>query len=173
MVGPVSAFGGSRAWRRSWHGAMAARPQSPAGARGKPPTTSTQGRANLNSQVRNIADSHCRGSSDLGKKITVARGESRAEDPQHRCRPAQLVCPDVTAGQGIGTKASWSQPTARRAGTWKDLTDNVNERRRTSRQLRDVSKVATRSPREPDQQLPVQAQAKLSRAKRRQPMTDQ
>jgi HAMP domain-containing protein/CheY-like chemotaxis protein/signal transduction histidine kinase len=107
--------------------------------------------ANLTSQVRNIADvttAVARG--DLSKKITVdARGEILELKNTVNTMVDQLssFASEVTrVAKEVGTEGQLGGQADVRgvAGTWKDLTDNVNELAgNLTVQLRDVSKVAT------------------------------
>jgi HAMP domain-containing protein/CheY-like chemotaxis protein/signal transduction histidine kinase len=107
--------------------------------------------SNLTSQVRNIADvttAVARG--DLSKKITVdVKGEILELKNTINTMVDQLgsFASEVTrVAREVGTegKLGGQAQVAGVAGTWKDLTDNVNQLAgNLTVQLRDVSKVAT------------------------------
>ena len=90
---------------------------------------------NLTTQVRNIAEvTTAVANGDLSQKITVdvARRDPRAEEhDQHDGRPAVARSPT----RSRAWRARWAPKEARRpgarsrasSGTWKDLTDNVNQ----------------------------------------------
>ena len=88
---------------------------------------------NLTAQVRNIADvTTAVAKGDLSKKITVdvQRRDPRAQGHhQHDGRPAQRARGEVTrVAHEVGTEGKLGGQADVRgvAGTWKDLTDNVN-----------------------------------------------
>ena len=130
--------------------------------------------ANLTSQVRNIADvttAVARG--DLGKKITVdARGEILELKNTVNTMVDQLssFASEVTrVAKEVGTEGKLGGQADVRgvAGTWKDLTDNVNELAgNLTVQLRDVSKVATAiASGDLNQKITVQAQGEILQIK--------
>src|SRR5687767_5485412 len=130
--------------------------------------------ANLTSQVRNIADvttAVARG--DLGKKITVdARGEILELKNTVNTMVDQLssFASEVTrVAKEVGTEGKLGGQADVRgvAGTWKDLTDNVNElASNLTVQLRDVSKVATAiATGDLNQKITVQAQGEILQIK--------
>jgi HAMP domain-containing protein/CheY-like chemotaxis protein/GAF domain-containing protein len=107
--------------------------------------------ANLTSQVRNIADvTTAVANGDLSKKITVdVKGEIQALKDTINTMVDQLssFASEVTrVAKEVGTegKLGGQADVKGVAGTWKDLTDNVNAMAgNLTVQLRDVSKVAT------------------------------
>ena len=130
--------------------------------------------ANLTNQVRNIADvttAVARG--DLGKKITVdARGEILELKNTVNTMVDQLssFASEVTrVAKEVGTEGKLGGQADVRgvAGTWKDLTDNVNELAgNLTVQLRDVSKVATAiASGDLNQKITVQAQGEILQIK--------
>jgi HAMP domain-containing protein/CheY-like chemotaxis protein len=130
--------------------------------------------ANLTSQVRNIADvttAVARG--DLSKKITVdARGEILELKNTVNTMVDQLssFASEVTrVAKEVGTEGQLGGQADVRgvAGTWKDLTDNVNElAANLTVQLRDVSKVATAiATGDLNQKITVQAQGEILQIK--------
>jgi HAMP domain-containing protein/CheY-like chemotaxis protein len=130
--------------------------------------------ANLTSQVRNIADvttAVARG--DLSKKITVdARGEILELKNTVNTMVDQLssFASEVTrVAKEVGTEGQLGGQADVRgvAGTWKDLTDNVNELAgNLTVQLRDVSKVATAiASGDLNQKITVQAQGEILQIK--------
>src|SRR5688500_9773472 len=130
--------------------------------------------ANLTSQVRNIADvttAVARG--DLSKKITVdARGEILELKNTVNTMVDQLssFASEVTrVAKEVGTEGKLGGQADVRgvAGTWKDLTDNVNELAgNLTVQLRDVSKVATAiATGDLNQKITVQAQGEILQIK--------
>jgi len=130
--------------------------------------------ANLTSQVRNIADvttAVARG--DLSKKITVdARGEILELKNTVNTMVDQLssFASEVTrVAKEVGTEGKLGGQADVRgvAGTWKDLTDNVNELAgNLTVQLRDVSKVATAiASGDLNQKITVQAQGEILQIK--------
>ena len=148
-------------------------PASP--ARGKTSlTTSITLASNLTNQVRNIADvttAVARG--DLSKKITVdARGEILELKNTVNTMVDQLssFASEVTrVAKEVGTEGKLGGQADVRgvAGTWKDLTDNVNELAgNLTVQLRDVSKVATAiASGDLNQKITVQAQGEILQIK--------
>jgi HAMP domain-containing protein len=89
--------------------------------------------ANLTGQVRGIADVVTAvATGDLSKKITVTgrRRDAGAEiHHQHNGRSAELLrlgSDPCGARGGLGRKARGQAQVQGVAGTWKDLTDNVN-----------------------------------------------
>jgi HAMP domain-containing protein len=130
--------------------------------------------ANLTSQVRNIADvttAVARG--DLSLKITVdARGEILELKNTVNTMVDQLssFASEVTrVAKEVGTEGQLGGQADVRgvAGTWKDLTDNVNELAgNLTVQLRDVSKVATAiASGDLNQQITVQARGEILQIK--------
>ncbi|HXG56315.1 MAG TPA: HAMP domain-containing protein [Vicinamibacterales bacterium] len=107
--------------------------------------------SNLTSQVRNIADvTTAVANGDLSKKITVdVRGEILELKDTINTMVDQLssFASEVTrVAKEVGTEGKLGGQAEVRgvAGTWKDLTDNVNAMAgNLTVQLRDVSKVAT------------------------------
>ena len=129
---------------------------------------------NLTSQVRNIADvttAVARG--DLGKKITVdAKGEILELKNTVNTMVDQLssFASEVTrVAKEVGTEGQLGGQADVRgvAGTWKDLTDNVNElASNLTVQLRDVSKVATAiASGDLNQKITVQARGEILQIK--------
>ncbi len=129
---------------------------------------------NLTSQVRNIADvttAVARG--DLSKKITVdAKGEILELKNTVNTMVDQLssFASEVTrVAKEVGTEGKLGGQADVRgvAGTWKDLTDNVNELAgNLTVQLRDVSKVATAiATGDLNQKITVQAQGEILQIK--------
>ncbi len=130
--------------------------------------------SNLTNQVRNIADvttAVARG--DLSKKITVdARGEILELKNTVNTMVDQLssFASEVTrVAKEVGTEGKLGGQADVRgvAGTWKDLTDNVNELAgNLTVQLRDVSKVATAiASGDLNQKITVQAQGEILQIK--------
>ncbi|MGE3489240.1 MAG: HAMP domain-containing protein [Vicinamibacterales bacterium] len=130
--------------------------------------------SNLTNQVRNIADvttAVARG--DLSKKITVdARGEILELKSTVNTMVDQLssFASEVTrVAKEVGTEGQLGGQADVRgvAGTWKDLTDNVNELAgNLTVQLRDVSKVATAiATGDLNQKITVQAQGEILQIK--------
>jgi len=130
--------------------------------------------SNLTNQVRNIADvttAVARG--DLSKKITVdARGEILELKSTVNTMVDQLssFASEVTrVAKEVGTEGKLGGQADVRgvAGTWKDLTDNVNELAgNLTVQLRDVSKVATAiATGDLNQKITVQAQGEILQIK--------
>jgi len=130
--------------------------------------------SNLTNQVRNIADvttAVARG--DLSKKITVdARGEILELKNTVNTMVDQLssFASEVTrVAKEVGTEGQLGGQADVRgvAGTWKDLTDNVNELAgNLTVQLRDVSKVATAiASGDLNQKITVQAQGEILQIK--------
>jgi len=130
--------------------------------------------SNLTNQVRNIADvttAVARG--DLSKKITVdARGEILELKNTVNTMVDQLssFAAEVTrVAKEVGTEGKLGGQADVRgvAGTWKDLTDNVNELAgNLTVQLRDVSKVATAiASGDLNQKITVQAQGEILQIK--------
>jgi HAMP domain-containing protein/signal transduction histidine kinase/DNA-binding response OmpR family regulator len=130
--------------------------------------------SNLTNQVRNIADvttAVARG--DLSKKITVdARGEILELKNTVNTMVDQLssFASEVTrVAKEVGTEGKLGGQADVRgvAGTWKDLTDNVNElASNLTVQLRDVSKVATAiASGDLNQKITVQAQGEILQIK--------
>ncbi len=130
--------------------------------------------SNLTNQVRNIADvttAVARG--DLSKKITVdARGEILELKNTVNTMVDQLssFASEVTrVAKEVGTEGKLGGQADVRgvAGTWKDLTDNVNELAgNLTVQLRDVSKVATAiATGDLNQKITVQAQGEILQIK--------
>ncbi|MDO8681702.1 MAG: HAMP domain-containing protein [Acidobacteriota bacterium] len=130
--------------------------------------------SNLTNQVRNIADvttAVARG--DLSKKITVdARGEILELKNTVNTMVDQLssFASEVTrVAKEVGTEGKLGGQADVRgvAGTWKDLTDNVNElASNLTVQLRDVSKVATAiATGDLNQKITVQAQGEILQIK--------
>jgi HAMP domain-containing protein len=110
--------------------------------------------ANLTAQVRNIAGGDDRGrarrpvAQDHGRR---QGRDSRAQGHhQHDGRPVERLRSEVTASRARSApKASWAaRRRARRAGTWKNLTDSVNSMASNlTGQVRNIAYVATvRSP---------------------------
>ena len=107
--------------------------------------------ANLTSQVRNIAEvTTAVAQGDLSKKITVkVKGEVLALKDTINTMVDQLnaFAGEVTrVAREVGTEGKLGGQAKVKgvAGTWKDLTDNVNQMAANlTVQLRDVSKVAT------------------------------
>ena len=107
--------------------------------------------ANLTSQVRNIADvTTAVANGDLSKKITVdVKGEILALKDTINTMVDQLssFASEVTrVAKEVGTEGKLGGQAEVKgvAGTWRDLTDNVNQLAgNLTVQLRDVSKVAT------------------------------
>ena len=107
--------------------------------------------ANLTAQVRNIAEvttAVARG--DLSRKITVdvqGRNPRTQEHHQHDGRPAQRLRPEVTrVAREVGTegKLGGQAQVPGVAGTWKDLTDNVNSMASNlTGQVRNIADVTT------------------------------
>ena len=129
---------------------------------------------NLTSQVRNIADvttAVARG--DLSKKITVdAKGEILELKNTVNTMVDQLssFASEVTrVAKEVGTEGQLGGQADVRgvAGTWKDLTDNVNELAgNLTVQLRDVSKVATAiASGDLNQKITVQARGEILQIK--------
>ena len=129
---------------------------------------------NLTGQVRNIADvttAVARG--DLSKKITVdAKGEILELKNTVNTMVDQLssFASEVTrVAKEVGTEGQLGGQADVRgvAGTWKDLTDNVNELAgNLTVQLRDVSKVATAiATGDLNQKITVQAQGEILQIK--------
>src|SRR6185503_15792077 len=130
--------------------------------------------SNLTSQVRNIADvTTAVAKGDLGKKITVdAKGEILELKNTVNTMVDQLssFASEVTrVAKEVGTEGQLGGQADVRgvAGTWKDLTDNVNElASNLTVQLRDVSKVATAiASGDLNQQITVQAQGEILQIK--------
>ena len=130
--------------------------------------------SNLTNQVRNIADvttAVARG--DLSKKITVdARGEILELKNTVNTMVDQLssFASEVTrVAKEVGTEGKLGGQADVRgvAGTWKDLTDNVNELAgNLTVQLRDVSKVATAiATGDLNQKITVQAKGEILQIK--------
>ena len=109
---------------------------------------------NLTDQVRNIAEvTTAVANGDLSKKITVdAQGrDPRAEEHhQHDGRPARAFAAEVTrVAKEVGTegKLGGQAEVQGVAGTWKDLTDNVNSMAgNLTSQVRNIAQVRPRSP---------------------------
>src|SRR6187431_882504 len=130
--------------------------------------------ANLTSQVRNIADvTTAVAKGDLSKKITVdARGEILELKNTVNTMVDQLssFASEVTrVAKEVGTEGKLGGQADVRgvAGTWKDLTDNVNQLAgNLTVQLRDVSKVATAiAMGDLTQKITVQAQGEILQIK--------
>jgi HAMP domain-containing protein/signal transduction histidine kinase/DNA-binding response OmpR family regulator len=130
--------------------------------------------ANLTSQVRNIADvttAVARG--DLSKKITVdVRGEILELKNTINTMVDQLssFASEVTrVAKEVGTEGKLGGQAEVKgvAGTWRDLTDNVNQLAgNLTVQLRDVSKVATAiAMGDLNQKITVQAQGEILQIK--------
>ncbi|HYB93587.1 MAG TPA: HAMP domain-containing protein, partial [Vicinamibacterales bacterium] len=130
--------------------------------------------ANLTSQVRNIAEvttAVARG--DLSKKVTVdVKGEILELKNTVNTMVDQLssFASEVTrVAKEVGTEGKLGGQADVRgvAGTWKDLTDNVNELAgNLTVQLRDVSKVATAiASGDLNQKITVQAQGEILQIK--------
>ena len=106
---------------------------------------------NLTGQVRNIAEvTTAVANGDLSKKITVdvQRRDPRAEEHhQHDGRSAQLVRRRSDARRARGRHRRQARRPGRRAGvagTWKDLTDNVNSMAgNLTGQVRNIAEVTT------------------------------
>ncbi|HXG86908.1 MAG TPA: HAMP domain-containing protein [Vicinamibacterales bacterium] len=107
--------------------------------------------ANLTSQVRNVAEvTTAVANGDLSKKITVdVKGEMQALKETINTMVDQLssFASEVTrVAKEVGTEGKLGGQAEVKgvAGTWRDLTDNVNQLAgNLTVQLRDVSKVAT------------------------------
>ena len=108
--------------------------------------------SNLTGQVRNIAQvttAVARG--DLSQKITVdARGRDPGaeDDRQHDGRPAVRRSPTRSPGWPARSAPRASSAARRRcagvAGTWRDLTDNVNSMAgNLTGQVRNIAQVTT------------------------------
>jgi hypothetical protein len=130
--------------------------------------------SNLTNQVRNIADvTTAVALGDLSKKITVdARGEILELKDTVNTMVDQLssFASEVTrVAKEVGTEGKLGGQADVRgvAGTWKDLTDNVNELAgNLTVQLRDVSKVATAiATGDLNQKITVQAQGEILQIK--------
>jgi len=130
--------------------------------------------SNLTNQVRNIAEvTTAVALGDLSKKITVdARGEILELKDTVNTMVDQLssFASEVTrVAKEVGTEGKLGGQADVRgvAGTWKDLTDNVNELAgNLTVQLRDVSKVATAiATGDLNQKITVQAQGEILQIK--------
>ena len=130
--------------------------------------------ANLTSQVRNIAEvTTAVAKGDLSKKITVdVKGEILELKNTVNTMVDQLssFAAEVTrVAKEVGTEGQLGGQADVRgvAGTWKDLTDNVNElASNLTVQLRDVSKVATAiASGDLNQKITVQAQGEILQIK--------
>jgi HAMP domain-containing protein len=130
--------------------------------------------ANLTSQVRNIAEvTTAVAKGDLSKKVTVdVKGEILELKNTVNTMVDQLssFAAEVTrVAKEVGTEGQLGGQADVRgvAGTWKDLTDNVNElASNLTVQLRDVSKVATAiASGDLNQKITVQAQGEILQVK--------
>src|SRR5689334_16555957 len=130
--------------------------------------------ANLTSQVRNIAEvTTAVAKGDLSKKITVdVKGEILELKNTVNTMVDQLssFASEVTrVAKEVGTEGQLGGQADVRgvAGTWKDLTDNVNElASNLTVQLRDVSRVATAiASGDLNQKITVQAQGEILQIK--------
>ena len=130
--------------------------------------------ANLTSQVRNIAEvTTAVAKGDLSKKVTVdVKGEILELKNTVNTMVDQLssFAAEVTrVAKEVGTEGQLGGQADVRgvAGTWKDLTDNVNELAgNLTVQLRDVSKVATAiASGDLNQKITVQAQGEILQIK--------
>src|SRR6187431_2808232 len=130
--------------------------------------------ANLTSQVRNIAEvTTAVAKGDLSKKVTVdVKGEILELKNTVNTMVDQLssFAAEVTrVAKEVGTEGQLGGQADVRgvAGTWKDLTDNVNELAgNLTVQLRDVSKVATAiATGDLNQRITVQAQGEILQIK--------
>ena len=130
--------------------------------------------ANLTSQVRNIAEvTTAVAKGDLSKKVTVdVKGEILELKNTVNTMVDQLssFAAEVTrVAKEVGTEGKLGGQADVRgvAGTWKDLTDNVNELAgNLTVQLRDVSKVATAiASGDLNQKITVQAQGEILQIK--------
>ena len=130
--------------------------------------------ANLTSQVRNIAEvTTAVAKGDLSKKVTVdVKGEILELKDTVNTMVDQLssFAAEVTrVAKEVGTEGKLGGQADVRgvAGTWKDLTDNVNElASNLTVQLRDVSKVATAiASGDLNQKITVQAQGEILQIK--------
>ncbi|HEX7281623.1 MAG TPA: HAMP domain-containing protein, partial [Vicinamibacterales bacterium] len=130
--------------------------------------------ANLTSQVRNIAEvTTAVAKGDLSKKVTVdVKGEILELKNTVNTMVDQLssFAAEVTrVAKEVGTEGKLGGQADVRgvAGTWKDLTDNVNElASNLTIQLRDVSKVATAiASGDLNQKITVQAQGEILQIK--------